>query len=642
MKLLKLRLENFRGVREATYDFTDLTKIKGQNGSGKSTIFSSWTWLFVDRDSTLVSNPPVRPIDAIDEQVTTVTADIEISGKQVQVQKSQKLKRSKSGTVSLTNSYMVNSVPKSERDFKEYMSNLGFDFDKFLQCSHPGVLLAGINNKKERDALRNMLFQMASDITDVDVAKDDPELSELAKLLENYDTEEVAAIQNATLRKIRENYGKEGEILRAKIEGLESAKTEVDVDNCKNKISDLESFEKEIQSKIDAGQRGLDNISNISAGIMEKKFKLNQMEQDAVKDDIAKKSELEKSIFVSEKQIEGAKQVIRSMEKSIAEDESIINQARMFLPDREQDLEKQKSKEFKDDLVCPTCGQKMPEAEVEKARQRFLANQKEIVDRLTESIQSLKDSGNEAFKRMKSTKAQIIQSHASLDEMKSKLDVMKAELAEIKINDPDMSDNVEYQDLLESIANDEIVVAECASIKEQIESLKSELRLTEQKKKSYEMELLKEKQNNRIDSQIAEAKEQQVAYEQSKADAEMILHQLKVLNMKKNELLQESVNKNFSLISWKLFDYRKNGETFDTCIPMIDGKAFGESMNNALETMAKIDAMNGIQKFFGLDFPIWLDNAEHLDSQSLASLKTDHQLIVLTVTDDERLVFVND
>lgn len=145
--------------------------------------------------------------------------------------------------------------------------------------------------------------------------------------------------------------------------------------------------------------------------------------------------------------------------------------------------------------------------------------------------------------------------------------------------------------------------------------------------------------NKNIDTQIEKARQDQINYEQQKANAEMILDQLKSLNMKKNELLQDSVNKNFKLIKWQLFDFLKNGTAIDTCIPTIDGKKFGESMNTGLETMAKIDAINAIQKFFGLDYPIWLDNAEHLDSESMKKLKTDHQLIVLSVSDDKELVF---
>ena len=114
MKILKITLKNVKGVRYATYEFGDRTLVKGKNGSGKSTILSSFFWLMLDKDVSLVSNPAVRSIDAIDEVVPTVAAVVDFDGKMVEIQKSQKLKRSKSGTISLTNSYMINSVPKSD------------------------------------------------------------------------------------------------------------------------------------------------------------------------------------------------------------------------------------------------------------------------------------------------------------------------------------------------------------------------------------------------------------------------------------------------------------------------------------------------------------------------------------------------
>ena len=69
------------------------------------------------------------------------------------------------------------------------------------------------------------------------------------------------------------------------------------------------------------------------------------------------------------------------------------------------------------------------------------------------------------------------------------------------------------------------------------------------------------KQPISIDDQIAKLREEQVDYEQSKANAEMILDQVKTLNMKKNTMLQESVNKHFNLIDFVLFTQQKTVST---------------------------------------------------------------------------------
>ena len=62
------------------------------------------------------------------------------------------------------------------------------------------------------------------------------------------------------------------------------------------------------------------------------------------------------------------------------------------------------------------------------------------------------------------------------------------------------------------------------------------------------------------------------------------------------------------------------------------------SANTAAIVAAKLDICNGLQKFYGQKLPIWLDGAECLDEKNRDALKLDTQLILLCVTEDERLV----
>lgn len=644
MKIKKLHLENFRGVRDATYEFGDKTRIKGRNGIGKSTIASSFFWLMADKDYSLVSNPPVRTIDAIDEVVTTVTADLDYDGKPVQVQKTQKLKRSKTGTVALTNSYMVNSVPKTEKAFKEYLEDLGFNFDKFLPCSHPGVLLAGINNKKERTALRNLLFQMASDITDLDVVKDDPELIDIGLLLQDYKAEEIEAMQNNTLRVIRENYGKEGEILRAKIEGLESAKVEVDVEAHRKAIDELNTIIQNVEEDIYTRTSKLESLQDKSPKVMEINFELDRLEYEAIKDFSQKKNSAEKDAMEIGYKISRMERDINSAVKKASDEEAKISDLQHKIETNQDTVDVYRQMKFNEDTaVCPTCGQKLPKKKIQMLKEEHEKKIAHTVKKGEETIASQKADLKVAESRLKALQADIEGMNKALEELKTKHSVVESSILEMgDTPKPNMTGNEEYQKLVKERDAIQKELKNTEQIKAEVDVLTDKLIMLQGQIKPHEYELSRLKENDRIDSQIAKLREDQSNYEQRKANAEKILHQLKVLNMKKNQMLQDSVNKHFKLIEWTLYLTQKNGETKDACIPTIDGKRFGESMNTGLETMAKIDAMNGIQRFFKLDYPIILDNAEHLDSESIKKLETDHQLILLTVTDDERLVIEND
>lgn len=640
MKIKRLHLENFRGVRDATYEFSNRTRIRGRNGIGKSTICSAWMWLMVDRDVTLISNPPIRTIGAIDEVVTTVTADLDC-GKPVQIQKTQKLKRSKTGTVSLTNSYMVNSVPKSEKQFKESMEELGVDFEKFLPCSHPGVLLAGINNKKERTALRNMLFEMASDITDLDVVKDDPELIDIGLLLQDYKAEEIEAMQNNTLRVIRENYGKEGEILRAKIEGLESAKVEVDVEAHRKAIDELNTIIWNVEEDIDTRVSKLELLQDKSPKVMEINFELDRLEYEAIKDFSQKKNSAEKDAMEIGYKISRVEKDISSTVKKASDEEAKIKDLKYKIATNMTTIESYQQMKFNENTaVCPTCGQKLPKKKIQMLKEEHEKKIAYTVKKGEETIASQKADLKVAESRLKALQEDIEGMNKALEELKTKHSVVESSILEMgDTPKPNMTGNEEYQKLVKERDAIQKELENTEQIKAEVDVLTDKLTMLQGQIKPHEYELSRLKENDRIDSQIAKLREDQANYEQRKANAEMILHQLKVLNMKKNELLQDSVNSNFNLISWKLFVTLKNQETKDACIPMINGKVFGESMNNALETLAKIDAMDSIQRFFGLNYPIIIDNAEHLDSETFKKIKTDRQLIALYVSDDEQLLF---
>jgi hypothetical protein len=89
MRLKKLILDSFKGVTHGEYDFSDVTTIMGKNGTGKTTLADAWYWLFTDKDYDLQSNPEVHP-DFMEESEPSVTAVLDIDGKEVTLRKFQK------------------------------------------------------------------------------------------------------------------------------------------------------------------------------------------------------------------------------------------------------------------------------------------------------------------------------------------------------------------------------------------------------------------------------------------------------------------------------------------------------------------------------------------------------------------------
>ena len=64
MRLLRLILRNFKGIREFTLDAqgNDIS-VYGDNATGKTTIFDGFTWLLFDKDSANKKDFSIKTLD---------------------------------------------------------------------------------------------------------------------------------------------------------------------------------------------------------------------------------------------------------------------------------------------------------------------------------------------------------------------------------------------------------------------------------------------------------------------------------------------------------------------------------------------------------------------------------------------------
>lgn len=636
-KIKSLHLENFKGVKNATYQFDGKNvSIIGQNGAGKTTLFTAYMWLMADKDSDLKSNPNIRPLDT-EECTPRVEVVFDIGGKEVTAAKIQKctVKKSKTGgadTISLSNSYEVNSVEYGERDFKKKMAEYGFDFDLFLPLSHPDVF----TSQKSAD-MRKVLFGMASEKSDYEIACDTKGAQNVALLLENYTAEEAKAMQNATLRKIREEYGKDGEILRAKIEGMEQSKTDIDVaklellkNSLNEQIADNKAKQEDISKEYEEQQKASD-------GILELKLEMNGVQQEANKELIKQKKDLqdkidEKTEYVGKliKTISANVKFIENYKKEIEKSEQEINSIL-------EQWENVNAEVFDENTtICPTCHREFPIEEKEKLLKDFEESKEERIAKINENGSKEKKNIKDANSMIDQLEKMNEEYRKSKEKAKEELERLEQQLSELPEN-IDISDRPEVQEIQRKIAEKEQAMNKGNSAEEIRQQLKAEGEDLQSQLTDVEKQLALSQRNIEIDEQIADLRKKQGEYEQNRANAEKILYQLDLVSRKKNELLTEDINKNFDIVKWQMFEYQKNGDYKDCCVPTIDGKRFGESANTGREVLAKLDIIKGLQRFYGQNYPVFLDGAECLSDETAKRIEMDCQLILLKVSEDKEL-----
>lgn len=676
MILKSLRLENFKGVKDKTYEFGKTTRVSGMNRRGKTTIGAAWYWLTSDKNYELVSNPNIRP-DNIEDCIPTVTATVDVGGKEITLSKMQKRKVGKPdkngvSKVTITNTYEINSAPKTERDFKAYLEELGFEFDKFLICSHPNVFTKDLSLKKKQDEMRKSLFAMASAKTDLEIAQMNKETADVAKLLESYKFEEIEAMNNASKKKAVEQL----DAIPNQIIGLEKAKVDVDVAEQELAKADLTRRIAECDKKIAGADHSLDELRDKEmrlqldiSGItqtMNRELSNRRYEIDAdlcgCKDEL---KHLEQTISLKENKIVGNEKAITDAdaerkkigEKYNAEYAKAFDEAPYLFDESKWVFDENST-------VCSLCGQKLPEDKIEQLKADFESRKEKAKADAEEKLKAkrfkfdtdkkvelnrLNTIGTEKKELITELTKKNADLNTEIDALKkqeqdaiAKKEELSKQLSEI----PSEADYTQNEDYVKLKAERDKVLADI----EKLESDGADKIVTDLKVEKADLQsqldevnkIIAQAENNvQIDDKIADMQHKQNEYGQAKADAERILYQLKEVSKRKNELLVEEINQHFGIVRWKLFDFQKNGEYKEVCIPTVLDeetgiyKVFGDTTNTGREIEAKIDICNSFQKFFNMYVPIFLDGAESINDEYVPAV--DAQLILLTVSEDKQL-----
>lgn len=635
--LKKAVLENFMCYASRTFDFYDITKIMAENGVGKSTIATAYLWCLFNCDYELKDNPVVRrEIDgkSVDDMDTSVELTLDVDGKEITMKKVQKRTYSKDGSsYKDDNAYFVNDVRKNLKDFNAY---LDIDMNVFKMRSNINAFL----NQKPAE-MREYLFSLVENVTDLDIARSKAELAELAPLLEKYTTEELTAMNKATKTKIT----KDLPILDGQIKEKErDIQIKQDINT-----SDLELQKNSIKEQIaDCVAKQTDNdkllaeYDKASADILDLKFKQSDMVRKANEDNIKVRREAEIRIENLNDVIENCKKDIKTVEKVIAFNNGMVTGLQAKLEAIRVEWSTEKQREFDENsLICPYCRQEYSEDKKEELRVDFKTHKEAELNRIT-------DKGNATKEELDITKDKLAEDVKKSTEYREHLDtyshdmfILEKQLSELP-QEIDVTATEEYKALEKQIAEKEQamhkandVSAVKAELKAQENDLRQQLAEVEQK--------IAESNTEKDEQRLEELRAEQRTQEQNKANAEKILDLLDELDKAKNETLSDSINSHFSLVKWKLFELNKSGGYKSVCIPTVNGKSILTTMSNkGNRILGRVDICNSIQKISGMSVPIVLDDSESLDStnQKKVADMVDSQLIMLIVNDSEKLEIV--
>ena len=634
IKLLKIFLENFMCYAHEEFDFFDLTKIAAMNGKGKSSIATAYNWCLFNCDYELKDNPVVRrEIDgkSVDDMDTSSTLVLDVDGKEVTMKKVQKRTYSKDGSsYKDDNKYFVNDVPKTLKDFNAY---LDVDMSVFKMCSNINAFL----NQKPAE-MREYLFGLVENMTDLDIARSKAELAELVPLLEKYTTEELSAMNKATKAKITNDLP----VLDGQIKEKErDIQIKSDIDT-----SDLELLKNSLKEQIAgciAKQTDNDKLlaeyDKASADILDLKFKQGDLSRKANEENIKARRKIDVKITDKKFLVRQTVKTVADTESCIASSEKTIESIKAYLQAERDKWKEENERKFDEtSLICPYCGNEYKEDKKEQLKADFAKHK-------ADNLKTITDNGNMYSERLKKERKVLTELVSELPQHKESLEMLNTAIADLKKQlselpqEIDVTATEEYKALEQKITEKE----EAMHKANDISAVKAELKVqeTDLRQQLADCENQIAKSDTAADEQrLEELKQTRLDSEQNKANAEKILDLLDELDRAKNEALTEAVNSHFGLVKWQLFEYAKNGNYKSCCIPTVDGKSILTTMSNkGNRILGRVDVCNSIQTISGINCPIFLDDSESLSSNNQKKVidMVDSQLVMLIVNDSEKL-----
>lgn len=654
MILKSLHMENFKGIKSLDVNFSNKTSIKGQNAAGKTTIFDAFTWLLFNKNSAGEEKFNVRPLDKdghrIDNVEIKVVGVIDVDGKEVELSKVQKqnwVKKRGTNTVSLQgnpNSYEIDGYPKSEAEFKAYISGLAQSEEMFKMLTNPQYF-SSLKWKEQRD----VLMKLVAEVSDVELAQTDAKYAPLITELEKApSTDDIRAKFSKALSEWKK---KQAEI-PVRIDEAEKSKVDVDVAEQELLKADLE---RKIEALEDLMEKSDVRIDEMRSEEMHCQFEMSAIAQTMNNELSSKRHEIENQKYNHERRLEDVRSSIRKAQDSIERNKKYISEQTLKKAELVKKYNEEVVKKFDESkwvfdestTVCSLCGQRLPEDKIESLRADFSQRKADAIEIFNEehakTLAMIVDDGNACAEMIKDLTKNNKELENTINTLKlheaEEIDIIKGldeQISKIPSCAAYFMQNVEYAKL--KAKRDELR----ADIAE-LEPKGADKVVTDLKAKKADLQsqldevnkVIAQAANNiMIDDRIETLHDEQKEIGQKVADQEQMLYLLEEFIRFKLNKVSESINSHFKTVNFKLFEMQLNGGMKDCCECTVNGVPYS-TLNSGHRIVAGLDIIRSLSELYGVSVPIFVDNAESLNEFNVPDM--DEQLILLSVSEDKQL-----
>jgi DNA repair exonuclease SbcCD ATPase subunit len=488
---------------------------------------------------------------------------------------------------------------------------------------------------------RKILLSIVGDVSDEDVISNSEKLKDLPGLLNGNSIDSFKAIIASKKKKLNEQLKaipiRIDEINR----NLPVLAESVDYKALEAERAAIKGELNVIESQLESQQRIADDFIKRQSELSVKKNKLKDLELQIERDSMKSLNEMNMKLMEL-----GYKK--DTLERRIKQDTEIIAKNQDEIQKLQDEMQKYRD-EYKvvfeepfnepdrENFVCPTCKQNLPEEDVEKQISGLLANFKSNKLKKLEEIsnqgkwrkvkvEQLQDESDSLNIAIQNNEVEL----AKLDEeIKATQAVLNAE--KNKELNVDYRSNTEYaalEDEIKKIEKNLLPVNQDGRVRQKREELQD--RLQEINTVLSNKQVIEDSK-----SRIKELEDEERIFSQQIAELEGQEFLAEEFIKAKVSMLENKINNTFKYVTFKMFDIQINGGITETCQALIKGVPFADA-NNAAKYNAGIDIINALSKFYGTTAPVFIDNREGI----IELIETDSQIINLIVSKEDKVLRV--
>lgn len=649
MKLLKLKLENFKGVREFSLDADGKNvAVYGSNGTGKSTLFDAFTWCLFGKNSKDEKDFGIKTRNAMGDEIPkmehAVEMTVENKGRTMVLRREYKERwRKARGTDravydgNTTDFYfgpvgeVLTKVPG--RRYQEIVSSM-IPEQLFKLLTDPLFF----NEKLSWKERRSILTKVCGEVSDADVAAADPALAEVTAMAAGRSIDETRQAIRQTIKKTSDA----------------RAECEPRADECRKAMKPLTAEEHEKAAAVDHLEKVLSDLqaqkaSILAAGAQARLQSQKLSVENKIRELEAKREEAYRTEANEIQERLDAEQRTGTMLERKADDlmykaskvKVEINHAEEQLQDLRKSWDDEYGIQFEGGeitTICPTCGQTMPEEKLQEAREwmeheeaAFNTQKSEKLKRINEAGKKLTEQKQKLTEELKGLTDQAAALDPQLEDSRKMVKAIQAKLTALEMP-PAVNTEVALRNSLEKI--EEQLAAGQPS--HEAESLDKEIwKANEQLKEAQQIRNYEEV-NQQIQARIGELLHQGQELAQKQTYLERKLYLCDRFLRKKAEMVNALAAKKFKYVRFVMFKLNISNDGIEECCEASFQGVPYKDLNTGFRVNAGLDVINTLIDVYGEDAPIFFDNAESVTKL----IPTKAQMIRLVVSEKDKTLRV--